>query len=104
MVNDKDIDVVMSLLPRDAHYYFTQAQTHRAIPAEVLAEKYRNTTFKLSNLQTFKPSNFQTFTRVADAIQAATKAASDKDIIFIGGSNYVVGEAISHFSRLLTHY
>ncbi len=95
MVNDKDIDVVMSLLPRDAHYYFTQAQTRRAIPAELLAEKY----CKLET-RNLKP---ETFNCVADAIDAAQKAASDKDIIFIGGSNYVVGEAISHFSRLTAH-
>ena len=86
MVNDKDIDEVMKLLPPDAHYYFTQAQTHRAIPAEELAEKY----CKLET-RNLKP---ETFIRVADAIEAAQKTASDKDIIFIGGSNYVVGEAI----------
>ena len=39
MVDDKDIDHVLKLLPRDAVYYFTQAETHRAIPVEQLAAK-----------------------------------------------------------------
>lgn len=39
MVDDKDIDTVMSLLPQDATYYWTQATTHRAIPCNVIAKK-----------------------------------------------------------------
>lgn len=89
MVNDKDVDEVMKLLPKDAIYYFTQAQTHRAIPAEELTAKYMGIVSSASNLQTFK--------RVEDAVRAAQKEATDEDIIFIGGSNYVVGEALTLF-------
>ncbi len=88
MVSDKDVDVVLQLLPHDAVYYFTQAQTHRAIPAEELAAKY---------LQVCKLSNFQIFKSVSSAVRTAQKAATDEDIIFIGGSNYVVGEALTLF-------
>ena len=90
MVNDKDIDEVMKLLPPDACYYFTQAQTHRAIPAEELAACYeKNVNCQLSTVNSFSD--------VPSAIKAAQKNASNKDIIFIGGSNYVVGEALSLF-------
>ena len=82
MVNDKDIDVVLNLLPQDAQYYFTQAQTHRAIPAAELAAKF---------------GKGRAFSTVEAAVRAAQKEATDKDIIFIGGSNYVVGEALTLF-------
>ena len=82
MVNDKDVDVVLKLLPQDAQYYFTQAQTHRAIPAAELQAKF---------------GAGEVFSTVAQAVQAAQKEATDEDIIFIGGSNYVVGEALTLF-------
>ena len=82
MVSDKDVDVVLKLLPQDAHYYFTQAQTHRAIPAAELQAMF---------------GAGDVFSTVAQAVQAAQKEATDKDIIFIGGSNYVVGEALTLF-------
>lgn len=82
MVSDKDVDVVLGLLPKDAHYYFTQAKTHRAIPAEELCAKF---------------GNGRVFPSVEAAVKAAQKEATDKDIIFIGGSNYVVGEALTLF-------
>ncbi len=82
MVNDKDIDIVLNLLPKDAQYYFTQAKTHRAIPASELQVKF---------------GAGQAFPTVIEAVQAAQKEAADEDIIFIGGSNYVVGEALTLF-------
>ena len=82
MVNDKDVDVVLKLLPKDAHYYFTQAQTHRAIPAKDLVQLF---------------GAGEAFSDVPSAVRAAQKNATDKDIIFIGGSNYLVGEALTLF-------
>lgn len=82
MVNDKDVDVVLKLMPKDAHYYFTQAQTQRAIPAKDLAQLF---------------GSGDVFSDVPSAVRAAQKNATDKDIIFIGGSNYVVGEALTLF-------
>lgn len=87
MVADKDIDVVLSMLPEEAVYYFTQPATSRALPASQL----------LARWQSLHPAH-QTchcFDSVATAITTAQKEASNKDIIFIGGSNYVVGEALS---------
>ncbi len=83
MVNDKDIDVVLDLLSTNAHYLFTQAQTHRAIPAADLQKMAKE-----HGLQgDVCPS-------VKEALVAAKHNASPNDIIFIGGSNYVVGEAL----------
>jgi len=92
MVDDKDVEAVMGLLPQAAHYYWTQAQTHRAIPATKLGEMAK----RINGL------NGECFSTVKDAIWAAQKAATDKDMIFIGGSNYVVGEALPLFSAECT--
>ena len=83
MVDDKDVDVVMSFLPRNAVYYFTQAKTHRAIPATRMCELWG------------RPA--RAFDSVESAVRQAQKEATDEDIIFIGGSNYVVGEALTMF-------
>lgn len=81
MVRDKDIDGVLNLLPKDATYYFTQAQIPRAMEAKELREK---------------ASNFQLFGEAYQEINAAIKAAKSKaandDVIFIGGSTFVVAE------------
>ncbi len=84
MVDDKDVDTVMTLLPANAQYYFTQAQTHRAIPAQRLAQLWH------------RPA--RTADTVQEAIQTAQQTADKEDMIFIGGSNYVVGEAIKYLS------
>lgn len=83
MVDDKDVDVVMRLLPKNAVYYFTQAKTHRAIPATRMCELWG------------RPA--RAFDSVESAVRTAQKEATDEDIIFIGGSNYVVGEALTMF-------
>ena len=77
MVSDKDIDAVRALLqslkdafPGRVTIYPCQAKTKRALSAPMSVEQ---------------------------AVRAAQKAATDKDIIFIGGSNYVVGEALTLF-------
>lgn len=84
MVNDKDVDVVLRLLPKDAVYYFTQAKTSRAIPAAELQSMASWLTGKA-------------YLSVKEAVQSAQKDATQEDIIFIGGSNYVVGEALPFF-------
>ena len=87
MVADKDIDVVLSILPEEAVYYFTQPATSRALPASQLLARWHS----------LHPAHqaCHCFDSVATAITTAQKEASNEDIIFIGGSNYVVGEALS---------
>ena len=97
MVGDKDIDVVLSLLPEEATYYFTQPATSRALPAEELLSRWlklhpiSNRQSPIANLQ----SPIAAFSTVQEAYEAAKKAATAEDVIFIGGSNYVVGELLS---------
>lgn len=97
MVNDKDIDTVLGLLPENAVYYFTQPATSRALPAEELLRRWQqlhpiaNTQSPIANRQ----SPISAFSTVREALTAAQEAATAEDVIFIGGSNYVVGEALS---------
>ena len=97
MVNDKDIDTVLALLPTEAVYYFTQPATSRALPAEELLRRWQalhpiaNRQSPISDTQ-YPISAYPT---VREALTAAQEAATAEDIIFIGGSNYVVGEALS---------
>ena len=86
MVNDKDIDTVLGLLPEEAVYYFTQPASARALPAEQLRKKWQS-------LYPDHTSN-SSFALVREALEAAQEAATADDIIFIGGSNYVVGEVL----------
>lgn len=86
MVNDKDVDTVLSYLPEDAVYYFTQPATPRALPAEELQSRW----LKRHLNHQFSTLNCQ----LSHALRLAQQAASDNDIIFIGGSNYVVGEIL----------
>jgi len=88
MVADKDVDAVLRLLPADAVYYFTQPNSHRALPAVDLLARWKAVQ---PSAVSHQPSAFPT---VAEALQAARAAATLDDIIFIGGSNYVVGEAL----------
>lgn len=86
MVSDKDISSVLALLPTDAIYYFTQASIPRALSAAELMEKASR--FGLEG---------QVIPIVIDAVELALKESSEDDFLFIGGSNFVVGEALSFF-------
>ena len=87
MVNDKDIDDVLALLPEDAVYYFTQPNTPRALPAEQLYTRWQ---------RLHAQHNYSAYYDVAaEALTQAQRNAKPCDIIFVGGSNYLVGEVIS---------
>ncbi|MCQ2312337.1 MAG: bifunctional folylpolyglutamate synthase/dihydrofolate synthase [Paludibacteraceae bacterium] len=92
-VNDKDVDVMLRMLPTNATYYFTQAKTHRAIPAEDLAKMFA--TICPTPLPPYSSTPLLPYPSVSEAIAAAIKNTTPDDIIFIGGSNYVVGEALA---------
>ena len=81
MVNDKDISKVLSLLPLEASYIFCQASIPRAMDADELAIKASE-----------KGLNGQVIPKVMDALEFARKNASPYDLIFIGGSTFVVAE------------
>lgn len=90
MSNDKDIDGILYMMPKKATYYFTQAADERATPAEELALKG-----DIHGLQG------QVFHHVKDAVKAALKNASEKDFVFIGGSTFVVAEALPLFPNAI---
>jgi dihydrofolate synthase / folylpolyglutamate synthase len=83
VVNDKNIDTILKILPKNAVYYFTRANIPRALDENVLAEKAKSAGF-----------TGDTYPGVQIALQNAKKNASDNDLIFIGGSTFVVAEAI----------
>ena len=88
MVADKDVEDVLQLLPKKARYYWTQAQTKRAIPATEMQRLGRN--YGLQG---------EAYSSVCEAIAAAMNSAAAEDTIFIGGSNYVVGEGMKCLSQ-----
>jgi dihydrofolate synthase/folylpolyglutamate synthase len=83
MVKDKDASKVLSLLPRDARYYFVQPDLPRALPAQELQQKAQ--AHGLGGA--FYPT-------VAAGLAAARGAAHPDDLILITGSIFVVAEAI----------
>lgn len=83
MVNDKDISAVLALLPVNARYYFTQANIPRALPAEEM----------MLQAQSYG-LNGDSYKTVEQAIKTAINDAGPDDFIFIGGSNFIVGEAL----------
>lgn len=83
MVNDKDVDGVLSLLPPQAVYYFCKASIPRAMDEKELAKKA--SAFGLQG---------NTYPTVSAACQAARQAAQPDDMIYIGGSTFVVAEVI----------
>lgn len=81
MVNDKDISKVLSILPKNAWYIFCQATIPRAMDAEELAKKAFEAGLKGEIIRD-----------VNLAIEKAENLASKEDLIFIGGSTFVVAE------------
>jgi dihydrofolate synthase / folylpolyglutamate synthase len=81
VVNDKDVQSLLKLFPKDAQYTFCQPEIPRAMPAEDLAE--------LARLAGIEGSIVRD---VNEAIRATLKKAGENDFIFIGGSTFVVAE------------
>ena len=82
-VNDKDLKSVLPLFPADAQYYFTKASVPRAlneVNLKLEAEKYG--------------LKGDSFSDVATAFKTATKMAKQSDVIFIGGSTFIVAEVV----------
>lgn len=100
-VADKDVDSVIHLMPRDAVYVFTQASSKRALPAEVIKDKYLTHCASAGVC----PSEVHCRPSVPDAVAAALAVASEikkgnpsgRPLIYIGGSTYVVSEAVAVF-------
>ena len=87
MVSDKDVNTVLTLVPKDAICYFTQASVNRAMPAEELTRR--------ANAVGLQGT---TYTNVASAYDTALSNASADDIIYIGGSTFVVADLLAYLN------
>lgn len=84
MVNDKEVSTILTLLPKEARYYFTQANVERAKPAnEIAQEAYK------------KGLRGDVFTSVRDAFTTAKDQADINDVIYIGGSTFIVADFLA---------
>lgn len=83
MVDDKDVETVIKLLPKNATYYWAQASTKRAIPSNIIAEMGRKNQLVGTDCGT-----------VAKAYHRAITDASADDFIFVGGSSYIVSDLL----------
>jgi dihydrofolate synthase/folylpolyglutamate synthase len=83
MVSDKDSSKVLALLPKNAIYYFCRPDIPRGLDAGILQEKAGN-----FNLQG------DSYPSVKEALAAAQKNAEPADLVFVGGSTFVVAEVI----------
>ena len=102
-VADKDVDAVLHLMPEDAIYIFTQAQGKRALSAEEIRSRYVGFC-KQSGREI---SDIYVAATVDEAVMKAQEMASGikgsdssaKPIIYIGGSTYVVSEAVAYIEK-----
>lgn len=84
MVSDKDINAVLSILPQNATYYFTQATVKRALPATELAK-----------LAAEHGLHGLTYPHVHEAYLSALQTADKDDLIYVGGSNFIVADFLA---------
>lgn len=113
-VADKDLDSVLPLMPVDARYIFTQAHGKRALSADVIAEKF---SAAYPSVETYKASDVCAAVQMALDMAASSESTVDTDsvsgpgaspdsvagtiagpLIYIGGSTYVVSEAVEFLS------
>ncbi len=83
MVSDKNIDDVLSLFPKKATYYFCKPNIQRGLDAKILANKFIAKGFSGAS-----------FKSVHEAYNTARKNASKVDLIYVGGSTFVVAEIL----------
>ncbi|MDD3272973.1 MAG: Mur ligase family protein [Bacteroidales bacterium] len=82
-VAEKDLDKIFGYMPRDAYYLFTQASTERALNSEKLRERCQKIGFK-----------GETHLSVESALLKFKSIVKDGDLLFIGGSTFIVADAI----------
>ena len=85
MVEDKDIDGILALLPKNATYYFTKSRNKRSVSENVL---------KIIGEQ--QGLIGECYPTVIDAWESAKNAAKPDDFVFIGGSSYVVADFLEN--------
>ena len=81
--DDKEFDKMLDLMPKDAHYIFTQASIRRAASLD-----------KIATVATSLSLDFEVAPTIAEALAKAQSQLSAEDMLFIGGSTFVVAEAL----------
>lgn len=89
VVNDKDVISILKALPTGAHYYFTQPSIPRALSAEKLHGEAQKIGLKGEMHRT-----------VAESIKSSVERASSDDMIYIGGSAFVVADALYFWQNI----
>ena len=83
---DKDLDTISGYLPHEAYYFYTAADSLRAMAPSQLSEWMGSRNFR-----------GKVVPGVCNAVEKCLSQASDNDVIYIGGSSYVVAEALKLF-------
>lgn len=83
MVNDKDVNKVLSMLDKDAEYYLSQAKIPRALPVDELAEKAQQAGL-----------SFTKYATISQALAQAQQDSEENDLVFVGGSTFTVAEVV----------
>lgn len=84
MVNDKDVSGVLSILPENAVYYFTKASVKRALPEA-----------QLQQIGASAGLQGKAYPDVQSAVKAAQEKSLPEDLIFVGGSSFIVADLLS---------
>lgn len=92
MVNDKDISGVLALLPKEATYYFTKASVQRALPEN-----------ELHRLATAAGLQGSCYPDVPAAVRAAQEKSLPEDLVFVGGSSFIVADLLANRDALNLH-
>lgn len=88
MASDKDVDHVMSQLPKQAHYLWTKASVHRAMPE-----------IKVAELATEHGLHGKAISDVPHAYKESLRLATKDDFIYIGGSSFVVADLLTFLQQ-----
>ena len=83
VVSDKDLSTIIPLMPKDANYYFCKPNVPRGMSVDLLEQCFTEAGFSGTRYNT-----------VNDALQAAKIAANEDDLIYVGGSTFVVAEVV----------
>ena len=83
VVNDKDLSSILDIMPKKATYYFCKPDVPRGMEIHMLQKKFLSAGFKGAS-----------YVSVNEALKNARNLASDSDLIYVGGSTFVVAEII----------
>lgn len=84
VVNDKDLGKMFPLLPKEATYYYCRPNVIRGLDAKVLADRAGAAGFKGT-----------IYNSVTEALDAAKQACGAQEVIYVGGSTFVVAEVVA---------